>query len=162
VIRHEYLVTREGFRLSGRALPETLQVREPLLADRFGIADLMMSAYLGTIDYDGETFEQAVEEVDGYFADEALLAESRIAERDGIIHSAVLVSLVEGEAFIGYVMTRADDKNRGLAGALLDLSVEAIWAAGYGHIRAFITEGNVPSEKIFPRTGFEVVGTIGN
>jgi RimJ/RimL family protein N-acetyltransferase len=121
----------------------------------------MMDAYVGTIDYGGETHEQAVEEVDGAFQDEALLAESRIALRDGVIHSAVLVSLVDGDAFIGYVMTRADDKNQGLASALLDLSVEAIWAAGYDEIRAVITEGNTPSEKVFTRAGFTIVETTG-
>ena len=124
------------------------------------LATLMMDAYVGTIDYDGETYAEAVEEVNGIFEHEALLNESRVAERDGVIHSAVLVSLVEGGAFIGYAMTRAGDKSKGLASALLDLSAEAIWAAGYDRIRAFITEGNLPSERIFTRAGFEVVGTI--
>lgn len=159
--RHEYLVNRSGYRRSGRAVPVDLEVRPPTPGDRLALADLMMSAYVGTIDYDGETHEQAVEEVDGALEHEALLNESRIADRDGTIRSAVLVSLVDGDAFIGYVMTSSDDKKQGLASALLDLSVEAIWAAGYDQIRAFITEGNTPSEKVFTRAGFTVVGTVG-
>ncbi|NNJ47904.1 MAG: GNAT family N-acetyltransferase [Acidimicrobiia bacterium] len=135
-------------------MPDDLEIRSPTPDDRMALADLMMSAYVGTIDYDGETREQAVEEVDGAFADEALLRESRVAHRDGTIHSAVLVSLVDGDAFIGYVMTRADSKNSGLASALLDQSIEAIWTAGYEQVRCFITEGNRPSEKVFARAGF--------
>ncbi len=160
MIRHEYLVGRDGYLPSGRTVPAHLGVRPPTPEDRLELATLMMDAYVGTIDYEGETYEQAIEEVDGAFEHEALLDESRIAEGDGTIHSAVLVSLVDGDAFIGYVMTRADDKNAGLATALLDLSAEAIWAAGYAQIRAFIAEGNTPSEKVFTRAGFTVVGTI--
>ena len=162
MIRHEYLLSRAAYRPSQREVPEDLEVRTPTLEDRMALADLMMSAYVGTIDYDGETHDQAVEEVDGALTDEALLLESRVAERDGTIHSAVLASLVDGDAFIGYLMTRADDKNTGLASALLDQSIEAIWAAGYDRVRCFITEGNRPSENIFTRAGFEVVGTIGS
>jgi len=161
MIRHEYLVTRRGYRPSGRSLPDDLLVRAPTKEDRLDLATLMMEAYVGTIDYDGETHDQAVEEIDGAFASEALLAESRVAAGNGVIHSAVLVSLVDDDAFIGYAMTRADAKNRGLASALLDLSMEAIWAAGYEQVRCFITEGNEPSEKVFTRAGFEVVGAIG-
>jgi len=158
MIRNEYLVGRSGYRPSGRTVPEDMEVRSPTPEDRLKLATLMMDAYVGTIDYEGETYEQAIEEVDGAFEHEALLNESRIAEHDDVIHSAVLVSLVDGDAFIGYVMTKADDKNQGLASALLDLSAEAIWAAGYDQIRAFITEGNTPSEKVFLRVGFTVVG----
>lgn len=161
MIRHEYLVTRRGYRPSGRSIPSDLDVRPPTTEDRLDLATLMMEAYVGTIDYDGETYDQAVEEVDGAFASETLLAQSRVAVGDGVMHSAVLVNLVEGDAFIGYTMTRADAKNQGLASALLDLSMEAIWTAGYEQVRCFITEGNKPSERIFYRAGFRVVGTIG-
>jgi RimJ/RimL family protein N-acetyltransferase len=161
MIRHEYLVTRDGYQPSGREPPGDIEVRPPTRNDRPSLADLMMSAYVGTIDYDGETVEQAAEEINGYFEHEALPYESRLAESHGIVRSVVLVSLVEGDALIGYVMTRADDKSRGLASALLDLSMEAIWEAGYNRVRGFITEGNAPSERLFTRTGFEVIGTIG-
>lgn len=158
MIRHEYRVRPEDYRPSGGTIPPDLEVRTPFEEDRLPLADLMMDAYVGTIDYDGETHEQAVEEVDGAFSPESLLAESRVAVDDGVIQSAVLVSLNQGEAFIGYVMTRAGIKNQGLATALLDLSAEAR-SAGYSQIRAWITAGNHPSERIFLRAGFEVTGT---
>ena len=159
MIRHEYRVRREDYRPSGRTIPPDLEVRPPSEEDRLALTDLMMDAYVGTIDYDGETHEQAVEEVDGAYSPEALLAESRVAVDDDVIRSAVLVSRNQGEAFVGYVMTRAGIKNLGLATALLDPCAEAIWSAGYSQIRAWITEGNHPSERIFLRAGFEVIGT---
>ena len=160
-MRYEYVVERRDYRPSGRALPEGFDIRPPTNEDRSELAELMMDAYVGTIDYDGETLEQAVEEVGGAFSAKALLDQSRVAEIDGVIESAVLVSLVDSEAFIGYVMTRAAVKNRGHASALLDQSATAIWEAGYDRIRAWLTDGNTPSERIFLRAGFQVVGSNG-
>ena len=160
MIRHEYGAERRAYRPSRRALPKGFAVRPPTNEDRPELAELMMDAYVGTIDYHGETLEQAVEEVDGAFSTEALLEQSRVAEVDGAIVSAVLVSLVEGDAFIGYVMTRASAKNQGYASAVLDECAQAIWDAGYDRIRAWITRGNTPSERVFVRAGFNAVGTI--
>ena len=156
--RFEYLVDRDSYRPSGRSLPVSMGVREPTRNDRDALAELMMDAYVGTIDYHGESLSQAVEEVDGWFASEALLAHSRVATAVGAIQSAILASLVDEDAFIGYVMTRAAVKNRGLAQALLDLSAGSIWEAGFTRIRAWITEGNAPSEAVFLRAGFTIVG----
>ncbi|MGI9649249.1 MAG: GNAT family N-acetyltransferase [Acidimicrobiia bacterium] len=157
--RHHYRVDRDAYRPSGRTLPADLEIRLPVVEDRMALADLMMDSYIGTIDYDGETHDQAVEEVDGALGGEALLSQSLLAVRDGVIQSAVLVNKANKDAFIGYVMTRAAVKGEGLASALLDLSAEAIWKAGYERITAWITEGNGPSEAIFLRAGFEVIGT---
>jgi RimJ/RimL family protein N-acetyltransferase len=134
-------------------------VRSPRVEDRLELAELMMDAYVGTIDYDGETLEQAIAEIDGYLAGEAYLDTSRLAAgNDGIV-SAVLMSRLAGVPLVGYVMTRANQKNRGLGSALLDLAIAAVWAAGYGEVRAFITAGNGPSEFIFRRAGFTVIAT---
>lgn len=161
MIRHEYLVERETYVTSGEVLPTDVQVRAPVDADRAELAELMMDAYVGTIDYHGETLDQAVEEVDGAFSSGALLDLSRVAVEDGTIVSAVLVNLVEHDPFIGYAMTRAAFKGRGYASALLDECATAIWDAGHNRIRAWITSGNTPSEKVFLGAGFEVVGTMG-
>ncbi len=158
VIRHEYLVTRAGYRSSGKVLPRGLDIRIPTIDNRLELASLMMDAYLDTIDYEGETEDQAVEEVDGYLAAGAYLDVSRIAVNAGTVESAVLVSRLAGLPIVGYVMTRAALKGRGFASALLDESMAALWQNGHEDVRAFITEGNTPSEVIFTRAGFEVVG----
>jgi RimJ/RimL family protein N-acetyltransferase len=162
VIRFECLVSPKSYTPSGRVLPGGLVVRAPTADDRHGLASLMMDAYVGTIDYEGETLDQALEEVAGYFDSEALLEVSWVAVTQGTVQSAVLVSMAAGVPLVGYVMTRAEMKNQGVASGLLDMSVEAIWDAGYGELRAFITDGNVPSEIIFKRAGFEVIATYGD
>jgi RimJ/RimL family protein N-acetyltransferase len=125
------------------------------------LASLTMDAYVGTIDYNGETEEQAVEEVDGYFTMEAYLDGSVVALFDEVIQSAVLVSWVLGVPLVEYAMTRVAAKGQGLASALLDISIAAVWDSGAEELRAFITKGNTPSEKVFERAGFKVIATYG-
>lgn len=122
----------------------------------------MMDAYVGTIDYEGETPEQAVEEVAGYLESEAYLEVSRLAISDGVIQCAALMSRLAGVPLVGFVMTRAAMKGRGLASALLDIATDAVWATGADEIRAFITEGNMPSEAIFTKAGYERIATYGD
>lgn len=160
MIRHEYVVACPDYRPSGRSIAADLTVRPPGAADRDELASLLMDAYEATIDYEGETLEQAVEEVAGYLQGEALLEISRVAEAGAMIQSAVLMSGFGGDPIVGYVMTRAAWKGRGLASALLDLAVAAATEAGHSSVRAFITDGNLPSETVFTRSGFEVVASF--
>jgi GNAT superfamily N-acetyltransferase len=158
--RHQYRVTASAYRPSHRQLPASLRIRRPRTSDLAALADLMLDAYRGTIDYDGETLEQAVEEVEGYLAGEAALEWSALAVAGDTVASTVLMSKVNGGPFVSYVMTRADAKNRGIASVLLDQAVELAWHAGHEEIQAWITAGNAPSERIFTRAGFEIVDSI--
>ena len=160
--RHEYRVTRASFHASGRSLPSSYEVRPVGADDRQELAALMMDAYPGTIDYDGETLEQAVEEIDGYLKTEAYLEVSRAAVSGGVIQAAVLMSRIAGVPLVGYVMTRAAVKGQGLASALLDIATEAVWANGASEISAYITEGNLPSEAIFRKAGYELIASHGD
>jgi RimJ/RimL family protein N-acetyltransferase len=161
MIRHEYQLARDDHRPSRRPLPAGVVVRRPTVEDRLALASPMMDAYVGTIDYNGETEEQAVEEVDGHFTMEAYLDASVVALFDEVIQSAVLVSRVLGVPLVEYVMTRVATKGQGLASALLDISIAAVWDSRAEELRAFITKGNTPSEKVFERVGFKVIATYG-
>lgn len=156
--KREYLVRRDGYRPSGRELPKGLELRMPVASDREQLASLLVDAYAGTIDYEGESLDDARGEMDGYLTGEADLETSRVAVSDSEIVAAVLMSRIAGIPMVGYVMTRTRMKNQGLASALVDHAVAASWAAGDDALRAFITDGNHPSERVFTRAGFEPIG----
>lgn len=160
--RHEYHVSASLFVPSGHALEGGFESRIPVAQDREALADLMMDAYVGTVDYEGESVDQALEEVDRYLSAEAYLEVSRLAVGDGVIGSAVLMSRLAGEPLVGYVMTRAALKGQGLASALLDEATAAVWATGADGLRAFITAGNGPSESIFLKAGYRVIASYGD
>ena len=134
-------------------------LRHPTSQDEAALAALMLDAYRGTIDYDGETLEDALAEVRRYFADPdlpALLDCSWVYETGDALACACLVSLWRARQapLIAYIMTAAAWKGHALAGSLLAGSLDCLAPNGYAQVRAVITSGNLPSERLFTRLGF--------
>lgn len=133
--------------------------RHPATADCDALAALMLDAYLHTIDYDGETLADARDAIQSYFTDAELPALpecSWLYEVEGRLASACLVAEwpPRGCPLIAYVLTGAAWKGRALGRHVVQLSLASLRAAGYAEARAVITEGNLPSERLFARLGF--------
>lgn len=131
----------------------TRAIRAISAEDLDALANLMLDAYIGTIDYDGEGYEDAVGEVGDYLSDRPLLDHSYTTEIGGELASAVLVSLIDDQPFIGYVMTRAEHKNKGLARMLTTRALTSLAASGHDRVVFYITEGNLASEALFRSLG---------
>ena len=132
--------------------------RAPNGADREGLAELMLDAYRGTIDDEGETLEDAVAEVDRTFAGaygEFLGGCSRVVEREGELASACLVTLFQGRPWLSVSMTRPRWKRKGLARELLNECVNALAERGYEEIGLMVTKGNSAAEALYRSFGFE-------
>lgn len=138
-----------------------LSVRSPTPADVEALAVLMLDAYLGTVDADGdETLEMARQEVAGFFAGASgapLLDRSLVATDGAEIAAAVLVSRYDGMPLLAYVMTGAEYKGRGLATALVARCLRSLHAAGEERAHLWVTAGNAAAERIYERLGFEEV-----
>lgn len=137
--------------------PYEAHLRTIAPADAEGLARLMLDAYAGTIDYEGETIRDALDEVDGWFAESALLEHSYVALADGALVSAVLTMLVDDAPFIAIVMTDPTKKNAGLGRAVTARSLTSLANAGHDRVVLYITEGNTPSERLFASLGAEPV-----
>lgn len=121
--------------------------------DLEALAELMLDAYIGTIDYEGEDYEDAVAEVSGYLDGTPLLDHSYTLEIAERLISAVLVSMIDDAPFIGYVMTRAEDKGVGWARQVTAHALNSLAGEGHARVVLYITEGNVPSERLFRSLG---------
>lgn len=134
--------------------PGGLRIRTLTPADLASLARLMLDAYIGTIDYEDEDLDDAMEEVRSFLDDDAsLLDRSYLAEDDGEIVSAVLVSMSAGRPFIGYVMTLPSHKKQGLARLLITHLLKRLSDDGHETVVLYITEGNTPSERLFRSVG---------
>jgi RimJ/RimL family protein N-acetyltransferase len=155
-LRHEYVLPLDATAEGRRHDPA---VRHPMPADAEALAELMLDAYLDTIDYDGETIVEAREEVARYLAGRPLLQYSWVRLHGDTVVSALLVSHWDdrGCPIVSYVMTARRSKGRGLASELLARTLASLASAGYEEVRAVITEGNLPSEAVFARAGFRRV-----
>ena len=121
--------------------------------DLEGLAQLMLDAFRGTIDYDDETYEDAITEVRSYFEHDPALEHSYVLEPEGTIVSAVLVSISDHDAFIGYVMTHPDHKGTHIGRRLVHHALTGAGTAGYRRAVFYITAGNLPSEALFASIG---------
>lgn len=126
------------------------------------LAALMVSAYRGTIDDEGESEDDARAWIAAFFSGaapqvtggQAVPGLSMGLRRDGALVSACLVTAYQAQAFISIVMTHPDRKGQGLAGQVLGASLKGIRSTGQVWVYAAITEGNRPSEALFSRVGF--------
>jgi len=151
--RHRYLIDLDGWIISGTD-PARGEIRAPAPDDADGLAQLMLDAYLGTIDYDGENVEDARTEIDEYFSSDPMLDCSRVVEIDGELAAATLVSIwEEGAPLVAYVMTRSVRKGQGLARVVLVAALDCLARTAKRQVHAFITEGNTASERLFASLG---------
>ena len=77
-VRHEIDLVGAGI-----DQPSWAPVRRLTIADRDALAQLLLDAYVGTIDYEGETLAEAGEEVGAWLAGSPLLAQSYGLEQEG-------------------------------------------------------------------------------
>lgn len=98
-----------------RTVAAEAEVRRITVDDVEALSQLMLDAYVGTIDYEDETLRDALQEVDAYFEGEPMLEHSFLAGIDGDVASAVLVLQWRQRPFIGYVMTTPRTRTRVLA-----------------------------------------------
>jgi L-amino acid N-acyltransferase YncA len=118
----------------------------------------MLDAYVGTIDYEGETIAEARTAIGEYLEDRPLLDCSFVLEHRGDLIAAVLASLWrDDQPLISYAITAGPHKRAGSAAALLGHVLAALREVGYSHVHAVITNGNVASEGLFRAAGFAVV-----
>ena len=132
----------------------------PSVKDKQILAELMLDAYRGTIDFDDETIEDAQHEVESYFSGvtgAAWLESSWLAFVDKKLLCASLVSFWNNRnvPFLAYVMTAAEAKGKHLAAAAVSRSLQSLSDQGHDEVRAVITDGNIPSEKVFAKLGFQ-------
>lgn len=155
--------TRSEYRapLSGRVFSAASRTRAVATSDRDGLARLLLDAYRGTIDDEGESLDDAFDAIDEYF--ELLVApHSFVGEGDtGELAAMSLVVVVDGLHYIDPVAVSASAKRRGLGRAMVATSLASLAAAGIDVVGATITDGNVASERLFAALGFERVGGWG-
>ena len=123
------------------------------------LGEVMYEAYLGTIDYDGESKEDAAEEMKGTLAGKygkpissacLLIGEEEVA-------SAIIYTWYEEEKMplLTFSMTRASEKGKGYAKKLIKESLMRLKEDGYAECCLFVTDGNEPAISIYKKIGFK-------
>ena len=141
-----------------QVLPD-LKIRSLIPTDREALARLMLDAFVGTLDYEGETLTEAIEEVDSWLGGTPMLDHSYGAVVDGRLVSAVLIRVLDGAPFISFVMTDPDHKGHRFGRSVTYAALESLRSADYPSAALYITRGNTPSERLFASVGAKPTAT---
>jgi GNAT superfamily N-acetyltransferase len=126
------------------------------------LGQLMLAAYRGTIDYEGESLEEAIEEVYsvlagayGPFFEDC----SYIIEDEGKILSASMIVLSDkvNAPLLAFSMTHPEHKRKGMAEFLLKASINWLLDADHQELYLVVTEGNTGAIRLYEKLGFRRV-----
>jgi hypothetical protein len=135
----------------------TLPIRRLEASDAGALAALMLDAYRGTIDDEGESLEGASTEVARVFEAEMIWPASFCVPSpdasEGLL-CASLVMLHKGKPLLAFTMTAARAKRRGLARSLIVESMHALTDLGFDKLLLVVTRGNTPAEELYESLGF--------
>lgn len=149
--------TRSEYRLSLHtlALPPptervTRRVRE---SDRDVLAALMLDAYRGTIDDEGEDIDDALVAVDRYMTG-WVPEHSFVVTEDGRVVAMAFITVGDGVRYVDPIVVAADRQRTGLGRDAVGILLDSLVTAGILEVGATITDGNTASEGLFLELGF--------
>ncbi|MEX0785147.1 MAG: GNAT family N-acetyltransferase [Dehalococcoidia bacterium] len=149
--------------LTQRPVEPELPYRHADPADCDALGELMLEAYRGTIDERYSKVQDTIAHVMRYFAgafgNPILDCSFVVLDRERLV-STSLVTFDAGEPLLAQVYTAPAHQNRGLAGALIQLSMNALAADGYSTLSLIATVGNAPAEHLYSKLGFAPVEDV--
>ena len=131
--------------------------------DVHALGALMLAAYRGTVDDEGESEANAVAEVEetlggghGPLLDDA----SFVVEGGGRIVGASMTTLFESGPLLTYLVVDPEMKRRGIGTFLVGACGNVLLSAGYATLDLFVTEANEPAVNLYRKLGFRVVDRV--
>lgn len=149
--RHLYV------RITSGPAPVGLPIRCVRRGDEEDLSSLMFSAYRGSVDDDGESLSDAEQSVHSTLNGEHgdFLDDCSFVALDAAYPVAVtLVTMLHGQPLLAQVYTDPTWKRRGLARALIKLSMNALAARSETELSLVVTSGNDPAERLYESLGF--------
>ena len=143
------LTSRERIHIHGE--------RRPLPTDEYELAELMLTAYRGTVDDEGENVEQALAEIRKTFSGEygPFMPEcSRVVQREERIVSATLVTGWQRRPFVAFAMTAPNWKRKGIAKASMVNTMQDLIEHGETLLSLVVTIRNEPAFALYQTLGF--------
>jgi len=144
----------------GDQVPETFPGTRNISRDDVpALGQLMLAAYQDTIDYQGETLEEAVAEVRGTLNGQygAFLGDcSFLVEEKGQLLAACMITWSEElkAPLLTFSMTRPETQRQGMGMMLIRTCINALLDRGHRTLYLVVTEGNAPAQRLYRKIGF--------
>ncbi len=137
-----------------------LNIKNVVKTDAEVLGCLMDRAYRDTIDYEGESLEQFIKEIeetiDGKYGPLIDYASFWIEDKCKAISASVL-TMWKQKPLLTFSMTDPDFQKRGLARALIERSLNALAENDVRELFLVVTDGN-PARRLYESVGFKFLG----
>jgi len=124
------------------------------------LAELMLDAYRGTIDDEGESLDDAIGVVESLFKGVFGVLDtgaSVVFAEKGNLLAATIVTHHEDHPLVAFSMTHPTATRRGLARRGLRHAIGQLARSGCRDLRLVVTSGNLAAEALYASEGFAVV-----
>lgn len=150
---------RMVLKLTPQAPERNYKIEELVATNLEGLASALIDAFIDTPDYEGETFMEAVKEIqaiiDGKYG-EFVTEASGIIRQNHEVAAAIFISINRGRPLLTEVFTRKNYVERGMARSLIRNSVRALLELGYKELVLYCNPLNDRALKLYERLGFLV------
>ena len=151
---------RMKLRLSNQKFYSLFDCRNISENDIESLSHLMFESYKNTIDYNGETLQDANSEVRGTLNGKYgrfLKNCSFVYEKEDEIYSASMVTFYEKleMPLLTFLMTHPNFKKCGIAKFLLQKSINSLVENDFQELSLFVTEENTPALSLYHNLGFQ-------
>ncbi len=133
-------------------------MRAPTVDDKAGLARLLLEAYRGTVHDEGETIEQAFEEIERVFEGEYgpfMASASLVVEAEGQLVSAMLLTRWMDRPFVAHALTLPGWQRRGLARSGMVNCMSTLHGQGERLLALAVTLENEPAVQLYRSLGFQ-------
>lgn len=132
--------------------------------DLEALGTLFHAAYVGTVDYEGESVQEARAAVLATFQGEFgayVPGASMLVEQAGVPIAATFITMWQGKPLLAFAVTCPQHKGRGHCQACTAASMAALASMGHDELHLFVTRTNTPALKAYARLGFVDAATDG-
>jgi len=145
--------------LSEQSFETTWPCRTVVQSDGPALGELMLAAYQGSIDDEGETLDESIAAaqamLDGRYG--PLLDRcSFVIEQAAQAIGACIITQWKGTPLVCDVMVHPAHKRQGLGTFLLKQSAQALFEQGYRDLVLYMTVGNDSAQHVYEKLGFRV------
>ncbi len=140
-----------------RAVNHDPRARPPVPEDADALGELLLDAYRGTLDDEGETLHDAravARDLFGGGSGTFLWAVSEVIEADGRLAAATMLTTWQDLPFVAFMVTAPSHQRQGLARAGLQRAINRLAAGGETVVRLVVTQGNARAEALYESLGF--------
>lgn len=157
--RHKLYLTIEH-----QNLDENFISRNITHNDYQALGKLMLEAYKGTVDYDGESLEDSIGEIKGTLEGKygtLIGPASYIIEVNDVSAAAVIFTINEKEKLplLTFAMTHPNFKNQGMSKHLIRKGLNSLLNLDYRECFLVVTDGNQPAQSMYEKMGFKLSKT---